>query len=696
VVFSLLLCTATQVAPQSPGSRADSTSVAVALTSWIVLDAPPGDEQSATDAIRRAMPEWRRDVAGNLSLTRGTGRPSRVVACGLDHATFAVSAVTLDGYLRLHTLGRYPWHPLWDQSHEAQRVRVLTSRGPVIGQVAVINAHMADAHMSDTGLVTVDRLRVVVGARSAAEVGRLGIRVLDPVVRAWPAWYYSDYVAGPDASGRVACAAVAAAARHPVSSGRTTFLITTGHTFGNAGLSAALQRIGPIDSLTVVAGFTESFALARPQPDSIGPARGIVDERRLVVTWPAPAEHDSARVMRIGARFAGTLAESVRLVDAESLRVAVARTAGSTGSVSEADWASLPVTEMDAAPPPATGIGRTLAGLVDIPAVSGHEFRMRAAIRRELPAWAAGRTVTDSVGNLLLAIGPDRDTAVIVAHMDEVGFTVGTIAHDGTVTLKPAGGSFDSIWEGQPALLWFDADSTGPVHAPLAGVFVPRSAPKTRWAHQVQAWFGMDSAASVNSGVRPGLQITGYKHGSPLAGTRFTGRAEDDRAGVAATLVALRRIYPRVLRRKLIFLWTVQEETHLNGARAAAERFGTSVRTVYSIDTFVTSDTPLESAQFGYAPLGRGVVLRGYDQLSSVPRADRDRVIAAAAAAGIPLQVSTTGGGQDGSAFTFYGAHHVMIGWPGRYSHSSAETLDLTDLENLARLIVVLATDHAR
>ncbi|HWZ60081.1 MAG TPA: M20/M25/M40 family metallo-hydrolase [Gemmatimonadaceae bacterium] len=691
--LGLCLCAGSAVgAQEQPVVATASTPIAAALTSWIALDAPPGDEQSATDAIRRAMPEWRRDVAGNLSLTRGAGRPSRVVACGLDHATFAVSAVTPDGYLRLHTLGRHPWHPLWDQSHEANRVRVLTSHGPVIGQVAVINAHMAEAHRADTGLVTVDQLWVDVGARSAADVARLGVRVLDPVVRAWPTWSYGDYVAGPDASGRTACAAVAAAARRPVGSGRTTFLITTGHAYGNAGLAAALHSIGPVDSVTVVGGLTESFALARQRSDSVGPSTGIAADRRLIVSWPAPDEHDSARVIRVGARFAGTLAESVRLVDAESLLVAVARAAGSTDGVSDPAWVSVPVTAIDAAPPPPAGIGRTLAGLVDIPAVSGHEFRMRAAIRRDLPAWAAGRTVTDSVGNLYLAIGPDRDTAVIAAHMDEVGFTVGTIAHDGTVVLTPAGGSFDSIWEGQPAILWFDPDSVHPAPAPLRGVFVPRSAPTSRWSRKVQAWFGVDSAALVAAGVRVGLAVTGYKHGSRLAGTRYTARAEDDRAGVAATLAALRRIDPRMLHRKLIFVWTVQEETHLNGARAAAERLGSSVRTVYSIDTFVTSDTPLESPTFGYAPLGHGVVLRGYDQLSTTSRADRDRVIAAAAAADIPLQVSTTDGGQDGSAFTFYGAHHVMIGWPGRYSHSPAETLDLVDLDNLARLIVVLGT----
>ena len=41
----------------------------------------------------------------------------------------------------------------------------------------------------------------------------------------------------------------------------------------------------------------------------------------------------------------------------------------------------------------------------------------------------------------------------------------------------------------------------------------------------------------------------------------------------------------------------------------------------------------------------------------------------------------------DGSAFTRYGVADVPIGWPGRYSHSPAEVLDLRDLVALSDLI---------
>ena len=103
-----------------------------------------------------------------------------------------------------------------------------------------------------------------------------------------------------------------------------------------------------------------------------------------------------------------------------------------------------------------TVLGRyadVLGKLTDIYAMSGHEQPMREAILSLVPAWARTSIVTDSAGNLVLAMGPNRDTSVIVAHMDEIGFEVTGIAKDGTLTLRPHGSFFPYLWEGQPALL---------------------------------------------------------------------------------------------------------------------------------------------------------------------------------------------------------------------------------------------------
>jgi putative aminopeptidase FrvX len=70
---------------------------------------------------------------------------------------------------------------------------------------------------------------------------------------------------------------------------------------------------------------------------------------------------------------------------------------------------------------------------------------------------------------------------------------------------------------------------------------------------------------------------------------------------------------------------------------------------------------------------------------------ERDRIIALARSNHIPLQVGTTKGSTDAVPFVAKGAIGAQLGWPGRYSHSPAEVLDLNDLKSLARLVRVLA-----
>jgi putative aminopeptidase FrvX len=328
-----------------------------------------------------------------------------------------------------------------------------------------------------------------------------------------------------------------------------------------------------------------------------------------------------------------------------------------------------------------------LKTLADVPAVSGHERPVREAIIAALPAWARPLTRTDNEGNLILEVGPDRDPLMFIAHQDEVGFEVTDVTADGTVSLRTRGGLFQSLWEGQPALLHFDRAG----EAPLRGVFVPRETATNKQPEALTAWFGVDGAALKQLGVTSGLSVTADKHATRLGNTRFTARALDDRAGSTALILAAQRIQPAVLRRKVIFAWSVREETGLEGARELARQYASKVKRVYSIDTFVSSDSPAETTRFAHAPLGHGAVIRGLDNSAVAPPAELDRVLNIAQAQSIPIQVGATNGGTDGSDFVRYGVLHVSLSWPGRYSHSPVEVLDLRDLQALERLIYAIA-----
>jgi putative aminopeptidase FrvX len=155
--------------------------------------------------------------------------------------------------------------------------------------------------------------------------------------------------------------------------------------------------------------------------------------------------------------------------------------------------------------------------------------------------------------------------------------------------------------------------------------------------------------------------------------------------------MAIRNIDPGLLTHRVVFAWSVREEGGLRGAARLAQYFGQNSRRVYSIDTFVSSDTPLESPHFAYAPLGKGPVLRSIESSGMATPYELDRNRGIAAAAGIDVQIGLTQGGTDGTTFAVYGAPNAGLSWPGRYSHSPAEIADLRDVVKLIDLIQAMA-----
>ncbi len=110
-------------------------------------------------------------------------------------------------------------------------------------------------------------------------------------------------------------------------------------------------------------------------------------------------------------------------------------------------------------------------------------------------------------------------------------------------------------------------------------MFVPRETATTKQPEAVTAWFGVDGARLKQLGVVNGLSVTASKNATRLGATRFTARALDDRAGSTALILAVRRINPATLQRKVIFAWSVREETGLEGAMAMARRYGAGDQT---------------------------------------------------------------------------------------------------------------------
>lgn len=671
-----------------------------------------GYETFAAHAIRQQLSGLpvSEDVLGNLTVRFGSDRPRRLVACSLDEPGYVVSHIRDDGYLQVSRVGRRPRSALWDQSHEGQPVVIVTRQGLVPGAVGTTSIHLASEHVAVDAPFRLEQAYVDVGAATGQEVQALGIRLLDPVAL-WrqPVLLPGDFLAAPSAQTRAACIALVRAAHqaaHTIGPGTVVFAWTVLAGLGQRGLGHVVRQYGPFEEVFLLSdGFGWQSSAGQWLPTALpalgsGPlaagevATALPQTTMTPHTEPPTAPFTgalpwgTARIGYLGlpAHYRETPVELIAMRDVARLVETLVLAAGSRPVMSE------PTALLPESLPRLVGQSgeeatvQLLGELIAPYGVSGAEGPVREQIRALLPAWAQPRT--DVKGNLLVTFGSGSEHVVFVAHLDEVGFHISAIGEAGRLVLRPQGGLAPSLWEAQAAL----------VHTPggaRPAIIEPRrdwhTATRRTPPEPLTAFMGATSRQAVEAlQVQVGHTVTMPKRLLRLGTHRVLARSLDDRIGCTALLLALRHLQASTVLRRLTFAWVVEEEIGLLGSQALAATLPDVTR-VYAVDTFVSSDAPLESPRFAWAPLGHGAVLRAMDGGTVVPRRIIDEVLALAQAHSIPVQYGMTGGQNDGVAFATYGVPHVPLAWPGRYSHSPVEVADLRDIDALVRLIVALA-----
>jgi putative aminopeptidase len=331
-----------------------------------------------------------------------------------------------------------------------------------------------------------------------------------------------------------------------------------------------------------------------------------------------------------------------------------------------------------------------LQALLEKTGVSGHEEPVRRTVLDLLPSWARDRSSVDGKGNLLVDAGKGGKRILFIAHMDEIGYEITTIQPDGSAQVKALGGFFNTLFEGHAVRVLTRAGERDAMVRPRKGYLAASGGGAALALEDVLIDFGTDSSGETEKlGVSPGDPLTVPKRFHRLAGGMGAGRSVDDRAGCTALVEAVRRIDPARLSNRVTFAWSVEEEIGLKGAEALAST--TAFDVVFAVDTFVSSDSPLERKSFALGVLGRGPVVRAVDNSNLAPPEMVERVETIAARRRIPLTAGITRGGNDGSVFPGEGAVDIPISWPTIYSHSPVEVVHEGDLNNLGRLVAALA-----
>lgn len=678
-----------------------------------------------------------RDNLGNLYITAGTGAPHRLIVTSMDEPGYVVSGITAEGYLRVQRLPQAAPNAVFDSLHFAQPVSVFTKSGKAVaGVFAGLSVHLSPGRRDAPKMDHPDEMYVDIGAASAAEVHAAGVDVLDPIALSSRATALSgtrNGVAGPAAGLRAGCAvllALAARLRDAKIPGTTTIAFVTQQWTGGRGLDRILAELHPDEMIYVgmLQPPREPNGSAHAVLPVAGALLGVRDPQAPLVALEAelqalakdveiPLETAAAAPPRIagyakpqplperlaelgtGVRWPFTPAETVSASDASAIE-----------RLLERYLQIQPPASRDATGDGKMRIDATLAllpSLIQSYGASGHEAAVRETVKAQLPAWAREKVQTDAAGNLVLHLGGHLGGAsgakapgiVFVAHMDEIGYEVRSIEPDGRLAVEVLGGGFPQYFLGHTVLV-HKADGTN-----VSGVLeLPEGWDKANfeWPHgsreqAAHVFLGTNSAAETQQlGVKPGDWVTVPKEYHPLLGMRASARSFDDRVGCAALIEAVKALGGGVPGRNVTFIWSTEEEVGLKGAAAAAERMaaeGASPAYVFAVDTFVSSDSPLESKRFGDAEIGKGFVIRAVDNSNIAPREDVQRVIALAHKNGIPVQYGVTGGGNDGAVFVRYGATNIPLSWPLRYSHSPGEVIDTRDLRSLAHIIAALARE---
>jgi len=402
--------------------------------------------------------------------------------------------------------------------------------------------------------------------------------------------------------------------------------------------------------------------------------------------------------------------------------------------------APLPRPAVVAKPKTAPTPTEVVSKLVEAYGVSYHEGDVRADVLAMLPPWT--KPQTDDAGNVWVHLGsgkkdPKAKSIAVVAHMDEIGFEVRSIRPDGKLVLVSRGGGSMEFFAGHAMLVHTEkGDYPGVIELPegwdapgfsfrpgRGGAAAPpaggRDGEAAAGAQQDGGRRGggrgqgggggfgapivMDIGAlneadvtnmGIKAGDRTGDHVTIPKKYRPLSYGKANARSFDDRVGCASVISALWALGLDLPGRDVTFIFSTGEEIGLVGATAAAKKMaadGHSPDYVFAIDTFVSSDSPIESKRFADALLGHGYVVRAVDNSNISPETDAYRAAEMSKANNIPVQVGTTGGGNDGSVFSPYGTIDVGLGWPLRNSHSPGEVIDTKDLDSLAHAVVMLA-----
>jgi putative aminopeptidase FrvX len=330
-------------------------------------------------------------------------------------------------------------------------------------------------------------------------------------------------------------------------------------------------------------------------------------------------------------------------------------------------------------------VNELIKKLVEAWGPSGYEHKVRELIRAEAEPYADEISV-DPLGNLICRVGKSGAKVMVAAHMDEIGvMTMYAEPNSGYLRFSPIGGLLNTTLIGNR--VYFEDGSMGVIcaHDYFGGA-------RTK-VDNLDDFFIDVNDGSGNGSVQAGTPAAFWR---PLEerGTRLIAKSMDDRIGCVVALEAMKRLN-KSTPNEVYFVFTVQEEVGLRGARPAA--YGVNPDIGIALDVTSTGDMA-KNAKMA-VKLGGGAAIKLHDTGLVVPPAVRDWMVKRAEADGIPYQLELlTAGTTDAAGIQLAraGVPSGCISIPCRYVHTNSETVDSGDVDACIALLTGLLGNEAK
>lgn len=315
--------------------------------------------------------------------------------------------------------------------------------------------------------------------------------------------------------------------------------------------------------------------------------------------------------------------------------------------------------------------------LVEAWGPSGYEHQVRAIIEAEVANLCDAMHV-DGLGNLICRVGAEGQgkRVMIAAHMDEIGLMANYLEPQSNyLRFTGIGGIITGSLHGNRVK--FEDGSIGVV-AKAGGT-----------SGNSLNDFYIDVQSENGNGVVEAGQPAGFWREMQQRGDRVIAKSLDDRIGCVVAIESMRILKEVGTANEVHFVFTVQEEVGIRGAKAAAYSVDPDIG--IALDVTATGD---EIAGRKMAvKLGAGAAIKVHDTSLIVPKAIVDWMVAQAEADDIPYQRELlVGGGTDAGAMQTAraGVPSGCISIPTRFLHTTSETVDLNDVQACIALLTGL------